>query len=176
MIKDLKPSEIFVFGSNKFGFHGAGSAGYAFRGISDNTWRDDPFFINATRVYNQNRVSIKGKWAEFGKTGLMFGNQGKSYGIITTEKPGYQGIVTTNYLEKEISKLIECCKKHPYWIFLCVDFGVKRPKGYSWWSIDELKQIWSIFEIPSNLIPPKYLKLPKTTNYYDSYNSSQINI
>jgi hypothetical protein len=37
--------EVLVFGSNRSGFHGAGSAGLAFRGDSRNTWRSDPFFL-----------------------------------------------------------------------------------------------------------------------------------
>jgi hypothetical protein len=40
MFTSLKPNEVFVFGSNSTGFHGA--AGLACWGDSRNTWRNDP--------------------------------------------------------------------------------------------------------------------------------------
>lgn len=49
-INHLEANEIFVFGSNAEGFHGAGSAGMACRGEGKNTWRDDEWFREALKT------------------------------------------------------------------------------------------------------------------------------
>jgi len=64
-INVLESWQIFVFGTNSSGFHGAGAAGIAFRSESRNTWRTDPWFQMAmtSPVGSQERV---GRWAVFG--------------------------------------------------------------------------------------------------------------
>jgi hypothetical protein len=43
-VASLEADEVFVFGSNRDGFHGAGSAGLACRGDASNSWRSDERF------------------------------------------------------------------------------------------------------------------------------------
>ena len=92
-VTELKKNQVFVFGSNEQGFHGAGAAGYAFSGTEANDWRTNPqkqAAITAVRAgkprYHQDRI---GKWAVWGMaTGFQCGTEGKSYAIATVERPG----------------------------------------------------------------------------------------
>ena len=73
LITELKSNEVFIFGSNKNGFHGAGSAGYAQRGDSKNNWRTDDIFLQALTELNKknknhpyNKEKLIGKWSVLG--------------------------------------------------------------------------------------------------------------
>lgn len=84
MITELKDNQVFVFGSNEQGFHGAGAAGYAFCGDSANNWRTNPLKQDA--VWGR---CVIGNWCVWGQgRGLMRGHKGKSYAIATVERPG----------------------------------------------------------------------------------------
>jgi hypothetical protein len=164
-ITELKPNEVFVFGSNLGAFHGAGAAGYAQMGTSKNEWRTNPEFQlayaalkqkNGDRIHNPK--DLVGKWSILGSNGLMQGREGKSYGLITTEAPGKQGCVNDAFLLKEIQKLFICAKEHPELTFLCSNFGLKRPEGFSWWSKEEITALWKkAGDMPTNIVPPSYM-------------------
>lgn len=84
----LAPNEIFVFGSNRDGFHGAGGAGLACRGDAANTWRRDAWFKRAMEARPGDDARI-GRWAVFGVArGFQVGRSGRSYAIQTIERPG----------------------------------------------------------------------------------------
>lgn len=88
IITHLEPNEVFVFGSNAQGFHGAGSSGQAFRGDRANTWRTDEFFLAAMRSKPGSPERV-GNWAIFGVAyGLQVGRNGMSYAVKTIERPG----------------------------------------------------------------------------------------
>lgn len=178
-ITELTENQVFTFGSNASGFHGAGSAGFAFHGDSGNSWRTNPLFQKAKQALDAKRWGkafnphdLIGNWAVLGENGLMQGNKGKSYGIITTEKPGEQGCVNDAFLQNEMEKLILCAERNPNLQFLCVNFGVSRAHGgFSWWSPKELKAIWekALWEkatphkggnVPPNLHEPDWAKEP----------------
>ena len=150
MITRLKPGECFVMGSNASGFHGAGSAGFAWRGTNDTNWRGDVNFNAALNELNKKKKNLNynknlliGKWAVLGENGLMEGKEGKSYGIITTERPGNQGIVDLNYVKRELVKLFRTAKENKELSFLCVNFGLSRKHGgFSWFNPDELRKVW----------------------------------
>lgn len=87
-ITTLAPEQVFVFGSNASGFHGAGSAGQAMRGDACNTWRHDPAFLRAMKspVGSAGRVGL---WAVYGVArGPMLGTSGKSYAVQTVTDTG----------------------------------------------------------------------------------------
>jgi hypothetical protein len=161
-ITKLKENEVFVFGANADGFHGAGAAGDAF-GVIGN-WYENGDFLRSKKelVRKQNRISydetkLIGKWAILGQVGLMVGKEGKSYGIVTTQKPGIQGYVNLNYLKEEITKLFYVANAHPNYNFICTNFGLKRPKGLSWFDATEIHALWQeVGPAPTNIKPPTY--------------------
>lgn len=58
-IEKLKPDQVFVFGSNAAGFHGAGSAGYAMLHVYGNKWRTTYFFaLRKTPANDLNKTGI----------------------------------------------------------------------------------------------------------------------
>lgn len=171
IITQLKETEVFTFGSNAQGFHGAGSAGFAFHGDKGNSWRTNPQFQKAYKAFQAKEKGqpydpedLKGNWAVLGETGLMHGKKGMSYGIITTEAPGKQGGVNSQVLQEEMEKLIDCAFKNPELTFLCVNFGLSRAHGgFSWWSPTELQTLWekaktSCGGLPPNLQEPDWAK------------------
>jgi len=90
---------IIVFGSNAAGFHGAGGAGFAFNGSTQNDWRTCPkkqAAMEATRQHgNSPWPSYKGPDPRIGKHnvwgkshGYQVGTEGASYAICTVTKPG----------------------------------------------------------------------------------------
>jgi len=179
LITHLEPHEVFVFGSNCKSFHGAGSAGYAQRGESKNTWRTDPIFQEALRELNKrernqpyDKDKLVGKWSVLGSNGLMQGKEGKSYGLITTEAPAKQGKVDDEFLQREIIKFIVIARLHPELFFKCVNFGLSRQYGgYSWWSPDELNYIWiTALKYLDNEMKRNDINLPAVKNIsYPTY-------
>ena len=169
MITELKENQVFVCGINFSGFHGGGAAASAFRYDTSKNWRYDPFFLSALAELNKRKQGrsydeskLIGKWAVLGKTGFSVGKEGRSYGVITTEKPGFQGCVDSDFLIKEIQKFLKFTNLHPEYEFLCVNFGLNRANGgFSWWTPRELRKIWYKASegnaIPMNIRPPAYL-------------------
>jgi len=120
-----------------------------------------------TKGLPYNASLLIGKWAILGSVGLMSGNEGKSYGVITTEAPGIKGYVNDEVLKTEIVKLLNIVKNNPTLKFICVDFGLNRNHGgLSWWTPKELDTIWKLalsdFHdiVFSNLIMPSYVTKP----------------
>jgi hypothetical protein len=74
----LAPYEVFVFGSNDSGFHGAGAAGFAFSGTLANGWRACPKKQAAIKVPLGHPDRI-GFWAVCGVVeGFQSGTSGRS--------------------------------------------------------------------------------------------------
>lgn len=175
MITELKDNQVFCFGANFSGFHGAGSAGYAFRGTTQNTWRQDSFFLEALRELNKknsgekyNKEKLIGKWAVLGKCGAMQGKEGKSYGIVTTEKAGLQGFVDDAFLMHELVKFTRFALTRPKLQFLVVPIGLKRPHGYSWWSAEQMLELWRDVFVELGLTTSlKNVKLPDYHQYIE---------
>lgn len=164
-IDKLDKYEIFVFGANNSGFHGAGSAGYAFKGNAANNWRQDEDCFVAIKSVKENgdKELRKGKWAIWGKArGLMEGREGKSYAIVTTEKAGNQGNVTLQSIKSELLKLVDIASRHPKYKFLMSPFGLSRAfGGYSWFTLPQMQKIFKEIDkevgFPDNvLLHPKF--------------------
>lgn len=110
-ITHLNRNEIFVFGSNSGGFHGAGSAGMAMRGDSRNTWRNDPSFLLAMNSAKHSPDRI-GKWAVFGVArGFQTGKEGSAYGIETIRRPGQLRSISLSEIQAQFQNLFSVAEQ-----------------------------------------------------------------
>jgi len=163
----LAEDEVFVFGSNLSGFHGAGSAGYAMRGDSRNTWREDKQFCDIIRGRSSDK---RGRWAVFGVgRGYQVGTCGRSYAVATVERPGFQGRVDLKCLFRQLKELCEFARKHPELTFLVVKLGATRQEGgYSYFGIRRVRALWwklhDLYGIPDNIILPESQEVRQECN------------
>jgi hypothetical protein len=136
-ITSLKPNEVFVFGANLNGFHGAGAAGFATFGQPGNVWRK--------YGYDKWPRGKQGNWTEKGKTGFQEGTKGKSYGLPTVTRPGQRRSLDINF-----TPLFECCQKHPELTFYYAQTAESSLNG---WTVSEIVNfIKQSGEIPENLV------------------------
>jgi hypothetical protein len=153
---ELKPNQVFIFGSNSTGFHGAGSAGLACRGESKNTWRQDEWFLKAMKssVGSSDRI---GKWAIYGVSrGFQEGSCGKSYAIETIKHPGKLRTTSLEEIEEQLKIMFLFILNNPQFEFLMTPIGTKL----AGWSEEEMGRVFDkvcLNGIPQNLIIPKDL-------------------
>jgi hypothetical protein len=155
-ITKLEPNEVFVFGSNRDGFHGAGAAGYAMRGTSSNTWRTDEAFLKAMRapIGHPDRV---GKWAVYGVgRGFQRGREGMSYAIQTIERAGWKRSTPLDEIQGQIVELCSFCRAHPEWTFLFTPIGA----GLSGWTEDEMRVTLGEALVKAGGCPPNLIIPP----------------
>lgn len=139
-------TEVFVFGSNGLGFHGAGAAGYAFLGDAQYSWRDSSAFQKALKAPAGHPDRV-GHSAILGVArGFQRGKKGYSYAIETCTKPGARRSVPLSEIEKQMRELIDFANEHPDMTFLITAFGT----GYAGYSRQEINEIWSRLNIPSS--------------------------
>lgn len=157
-VEELAEDEVFVFGSNLSGFHGAGSAGFAMRGQAKNNWREDTQFCDIVKGRTQDK---RGHWAVFGVgRGYQVGREGRSYAVATVERPGAQGRVDLRCLFRQLRDLCEFARAHPELTFLVVKLGATREEGgYSYFGIRRVRALWwklhQLYGIPDNIILPE---------------------
>lgn len=98
-------NDVMVFGANKAGFHGQGVAALAYANTIENYKKWNP---NLAKDVAESKV---GDFAIAGKTGLMEGNKGTGYGLVTVERPG----VPLNYVElgNNIEELYNVARQNP---------------------------------------------------------------
>jgi hypothetical protein len=153
VITQLKQNEVFVFGSNAQGFHGAGSAGMAMRGTSANTWRQDAKFLKAMNA-KPGSPDRKGVWAIYGVArGYQEGIIGKSYAIQTIIRPGQRRSTSLAEIKKQFIELFTFANKYKGLNFLMTPVGC----GYSGYTIEEMRSCWNsaiqtFGELPPNII------------------------
>jgi hypothetical protein len=150
-VTDLGRDEVFVFGSNATGFHGAGSAGQACRGEAANTWRRDAWFQRA-RAAQPGADARVGTWAVFGVArGYQEGRSGSSYAIQTIERPGARRSTTRRVIYRQLMDLVAYAAGHPERTFIVTPLG----EGYSGYTREEMGVVWRELHgrhgIPSNL-------------------------
>lgn len=122
-ILSLNPNEVFVFGTNAQGFHGAGAAGIAFRGTPLNDWRNDKAFLEALEAPTGSEKRI-GRWAVLGiSKGLMRGRSGLSYGIQTVTAPGKRRSVPQIEIGAQFFDLWTFADQNPGLTFLVSKVG-----------------------------------------------------
>lgn len=152
---EIRPDQILVFGTNATGFHGAGMAGFAFRGVRANTWKSDPVFLRALHSSpgSPDRIGLR---AVFGVSrGFMRGSQGWSYGIETIRHPGHRKSTPLAEILDQLLVLGEWARSLHLWTFLCYITG----GGYNGWSIEEMHSVYnqwfSLDEPPLNIWIPE---------------------
>lgn len=129
-ITHLMSNEVFVYGSNRSGFSGAGAAGLAVRGTAANTWRTDPWVAKARAapVGHPDRV---GKWAVWGVArGWSQGREGMGYAIQTIERPGLKRSTPLSEIQKQMEGLLAFAASHTEWRFLMTPVGTNLA-GYT---------------------------------------------
>lgn len=157
-ISELRPNEVFVFGSNTNGFHGAGSAGFAMRGTTKNDWRSDQSFLD---IVHKRSDDPRGLWAVFGiGRGYQVGKSGSSYAIPTVERPGVQGFVTVEYFRQQLVDFCNFARARPDLRFLVVKLGATRSEGgFSYLGLDAVQSCWKSVHraigIPDNVHLPR---------------------
>jgi hypothetical protein len=140
-IKELKENEVFVFGSNLNGFHGAGSAGYASFGESGNVWRKYD--------YHKKPNGWKGKWNIKGVSeGYQEGDAGSSYAIPTVSFPGKKTSIPKLKILKSVIKLYDFASNNKDKKFYIAYKGNNNYNGYSAY---DLCSIFTMLGIPSNI-------------------------
>jgi hypothetical protein len=145
IITRLEPNQVFVFGSNLTGFHGAGSAGFASFGVAGNKWR---YF-----KYDEKPFGWKGNWNIKGRgEGLQEGVRGKSYALPTVTKAGAKKSFTLKQIRESIAKLYRCAREHPELEFLIAytGSGGKLLNGYT---LEDMAFCFADFpDIPENVV------------------------
>ena len=144
IIDHLEAHEIFVFGSNLQGFHGAGAAGYASFGIPGNNWRKFEY-VEKPKGW-RGHWNIKG----IGK-GLQLGLIGMSYALPTTDKPGHKKGLTKEQIIVNIKELYNTARDMHTHDFL-ITYNKNKPNlnGYT---IAVMKNMFLIAgKIPENII------------------------
>jgi hypothetical protein len=129
----LAPNEIFVFGSNRDGFHGAGGAGLACRGDAANTWFKRAM---AARPGDDARI---GRWAVFGVArGFQVGRCGRSYAVQTIERPGAHRSTSRREIYRQLVELVAFARTRPGDSFVVTPLGER----YSGYSREEMGIVW----------------------------------
>ena len=128
---------VFIFGSNLGGFHGAGSAGLAMRGEAKNTWRTDQRFLRAMKAPKGTKGDDdrKGLRAVYGVAeGLQRGTEGLGYGVPTVVRPGAKRSIPLEKIGESLKKLWLCAAEHPEYDFTYTPLGC----GYAGYTPEEM--------------------------------------
>jgi hypothetical protein len=144
-ITELKENQVFVFGSNLDGFHGAGAAGFASFGIAGNQWRNFD--------YANKPNGWKGKWNIKGSgIGLQQGTEGWSYALPTVTKAGKFRSLNEGQIEENIKALYYCARINLDREFLIAytGDGSRLLNGYQ---LEEMAEMFvSAGPIPDNIV------------------------
>lgn len=131
-VNELKDDEVFVFGSNWAGFHGAGAAGFASFNKKGNIWRKEG--------YDKQADGWRGCWNIKGVgVGYQEGYKGASYALPTVISAGKKRSMTLPQIRKQIVT------------FRSFALGTRNKKffvaqgnqvGYNGYTPNELRKIW----------------------------------
>lgn len=142
----LREEEVFVFGSNLDGYHGAGGAGFA-------SWGYGP-----KPDYSKWPDGKKGLWNVKGCVeGFQEGTEGKSYAIPTIVSPGKHKSMPLDDIKKSVDRFYSYARMHPQYRFIISWKDDKLMNGYL---PEQFFSVWTktatdaIFdeEIPKNVI------------------------
>ena len=140
-IRTLAPNEVFVFGSNPQGFHGAGAAGFASFGKSGNVWRNEGYELHP--------VGWLGRWNVKGQgEGFQRGREGASYALPTVSRAGQKRSLKPAEISAGIKRLYEFARQHPEMEFLVAQDAEVGLNGYS---PGEMAKMFRCEEIPANI-------------------------
>ena len=142
IIKIAKKKVVFVYGTNKKGFSGAGSAGYAMFGSEGNHYRMNTV-IPGTQLTLKNAPdgtqglrAIKG--TQYAK-GLVKGSEGLGYGICTIERPGKLKSVSLEDIYVQLKTLLIYARQHGEYVFCMTPVGT----SYSGHSSQDMFTLWN---------------------------------
>tara|TARA_R110000824_G_scaffold93876_3_gene226961 strand:- start:442 stop:1011 length:570 start_codon:yes stop_codon:yes gene_type:complete len=161
-ISELDENEVFVFGSNLDGFHGAGSAGFASFNIAGNHWRASD--------YGSKPKGWLGFWNKKGQgEGPQKGTHGKSYALPTVNHITGDRMRSSEDIADSIKKLYTFAVARPKLNFLVAQDVKNGLNGHAW---EEMAQLYSSHPIPENMYfyAPfaKYIVGLKSNNYKTS--------
>ena len=132
----LKANEVFVFGSNATGFHGAGAAGWAYTGKTGNQYRAGNPLLQAPK-------GTKGFWAVLGQGyGYQEGASGRSYAICTIERPGAKRSVSLQAIKAQVLALYGFAAAHPELTFLVPQSGTPGKPSLNGYTFEENASVW----------------------------------
>jgi hypothetical protein len=139
---------VYVFGTNEQGFHGAGDAGYLMLGVKGNRWREVK--VPGTNLYlNEVPNGTKGLFNVKGiSRGIMEGLNGLSYGIQTVTKPEKKRSISLKEIGKQLKELSEYAKLHPENTFILRKIGC----GNAGYAINEIVSLIQFIDFPPNVI------------------------
>jgi hypothetical protein len=143
-VTELKPNQVFVFGSNLDGFHGGGSAGFASFGKAGNTWR--------AFDYAGKPDGWKGLWNVKGVgEGYQEGTVGRSYALPTVVQAGWRKSMSKKTIINHIKKLYQYATTHPEQEFLIAyrHDGSVMLNGYT---IEDMAEMFAEETIPANIV------------------------
>ncbi len=126
--------DIFVFQTNENGFHGAGSAGWAYMGRASG-WENNKKFQNQWNSGNR----VRGLFAVLRiSSGLMAGTDGIGWGILTCTTAVQPRSVPLEEIEAQLKELYSYTKRKPFLNFLIAPIGT----GHAGWSQDEMWEVY----------------------------------
>jgi hypothetical protein len=130
-ISKLETNEVFVFGSNADGFHGAGAAGWAFTGKPGNQYRAGNPWLSKPR-------GTKGAWAVLGQSrGYQEGLTGRSYAIVTVRRPGASRSVPLQEIREQVQGLYQFATTNSQMLFLVPQTGGVDSVGFNGYYLGE---------------------------------------
>ena len=140
-IEKLEHDECFVFTSNKSGFHGAGSAGFATFNIHGNVWRDYD--------YDKWEDGTKGKWNIKGQSeGFQVGTIGCSYAIPSVTQPGRKRSISLRNIKSSVNDFYDFARNcNEMKFFVAQDIK----EGYNGYLPEEMVRVWKSDKIPENV-------------------------
>jgi hypothetical protein len=130
-IVELQKNEVFVFGANSSGFHGAGSAGWAYTGKSGNQYRLKNPLLKA-------RNGTVGHWAVLGQgRGFQVGKMGRSYAICTIIRPGMKRSVPLEEIRNQVIQMYSFATRNSQLIFYVTKSGELFKPSLNGYLLDE---------------------------------------
>jgi hypothetical protein len=131
----LKHRDIFVFQTNENGFHGAGSAGWAFNGKASGWERNAKF---QTQWNSGQRV--RGLFAILRQpAGLMAGTDGIGWGVVTCVTAAQPRSVQISDIEAQLTELRTYATRRPFLNFIIASIGT----GHAGYTQEEMWEVYT---------------------------------
>jgi len=143
-ITHLDANQVFVFGANLQGFHGAGSAGYATFNEPGNVWRK--------HGYADLPKGSQGKWNRKGLLGGQRGTKGCSYALVTVTRAGAKRSITPSQMIQNIEEFYGFVDAHPDREFLVAQSAGKGLNGYEAIEMARFFYVAGKGDIPENVV------------------------
>jgi hypothetical protein len=133
-LNTLKHRDIFVFQTNENGFHGGGSASWAFNGKATSWQRNRQF-----QAQWNSGERVRGLFAILRQpAGLMAGTDGIGYGIVTCVTAAQPKSVPISDIEAQLKELRSYTIRKPFLNFILASIGTGHA-GYT------QKEMWEVY-------------------------------